>query len=135
MTFTVYPAIAPKGDGIEIAELGTLSEAEAVSRQGLLRLALLALPQQATVARQHYLGQRELVLLSQSLKTARPLAMQDLAHQARRDGGTEMAAHHVRPGDAASGLTVAMFEPARAARCTRDNRLPSHTLLHAARGC
>jgi ATP-dependent helicase HrpA len=74
VTFTVYPAIAPKGEGVEIAELGTLSEAEAVSRQGLLRLALLALPQQAKFARQHFLGQRELVLLSQSLKTARPLA-------------------------------------------------------------
>jgi ATP-dependent helicase HrpA len=74
VTFTVYPAISPKGDGVEIAELGTLSEAEVVSRQGLLRLALLALPQQAKFARQHFLGQRELVLLSQSLKTARPLA-------------------------------------------------------------
>jgi ATP-dependent helicase HrpA len=74
VTFTVYPAIAPKGEGVGIAEMGTLSEAEVVSRQGLLRLALLALPQQAKFARQHFLGQRELVLLSQSLKTARPLA-------------------------------------------------------------
>jgi len=73
VTFTVYPGIASKGDGVEIVELGTAAEAETISRRGLLRLAVLVLPQQAKFARQQFLGQRELVLLSQALSTARPL--------------------------------------------------------------
>jgi len=72
--FTVYPAIVPSGDGVIIVELATALEAEMSMRQGLLRLAMLALPQQVKFAQQAFKAKRDLVLLSRGLQENRPLA-------------------------------------------------------------
>ncbi|HYM36162.1 MAG TPA: ATP-dependent RNA helicase HrpA, partial [Steroidobacteraceae bacterium] len=71
--FTVYPAIAPQGDGVVIAELGSSDEAEALSKRGLLKLAMLALQQQVKFARQEFKNNRELILLAQAVPTGRAL--------------------------------------------------------------
>ena len=72
--FTVYPALRPQGDGVAIEECGSLDEAEAVSRQGVLRFAILSLPQQAKFVHKQLTDRRELVLLSQGVVMGRPFA-------------------------------------------------------------
>jgi ATP-dependent helicase HrpA len=73
VTFTVYPALRAKGDGVTIDECGTQVEADALSRYGILRLAVFAMPQQAKLAQQQFIARRELVLLSQVLGPQRVL--------------------------------------------------------------
>jgi ATP-dependent helicase HrpA len=72
--FTVYPALRAIPDGVTIVECGSLTEAEAVSRTGLLKLALLSLPQQAKFVQKQFTDKRELVLLSQGFTSSRPPA-------------------------------------------------------------
>ncbi len=73
LKFTVYPSLRDRGDGVELAEARTLAEAEAWLRTGVLRLAVLALPEQFKYARKRFADHRELVLLSRSIELARPL--------------------------------------------------------------
>lgn len=71
--FTVYPAIAPEQDDVAVVELGSAADAQFVFKRGLLRLALLALPQQAKFVRQQFNDHKELILLSRAMPLDRPL--------------------------------------------------------------
>lgn len=71
--FTVYPAVVSKDEGVQLIEVGSQEDAERLSRIGLRKLAMLALPQQLKYVRQQFAQHRELVLASQGLKTTRPL--------------------------------------------------------------
>jgi ATP-dependent helicase HrpA len=73
LRFRVYPAIEDRGSSVGIFEARTPFEAEATSRRGLTRLALLALPQQAKFVSQRLGGDRDLVLLSSGLSLDQPL--------------------------------------------------------------
>jgi len=68
LKFAVYPAIVPYDDGVILKELAAAAEAQAASRWGVLRLAILALPQQVKYARQQFKEHRELALLSRGLQ-------------------------------------------------------------------
>ena len=84
LRFRVFPAIDDIGSGVALREARSAFEAESVSRRGLTRLALLALPQQAKFVNQRMGGDRELVLLSSGLHLAQPLA-QALTWRAARE--------------------------------------------------
>jgi ATP-dependent helicase HrpA len=73
LRYTVYPAIADAGSGVEWREARSSTEAQAVSRRGFTRLAMLALPQQTRDVRKRAADERELVLLGQGLELAVPL--------------------------------------------------------------
>jgi len=73
MHYHVYPAIADRGRGVERIEAASAGEAEACSRAGVARLAVLALPRQAKDLRRRIVEDRELTLLVQGLELARPL--------------------------------------------------------------
>jgi ATP-dependent helicase HrpA len=74
LRFTVYPTLHDRGDSVEVAEAPTVAEADASLRAGVLRLAMLALPEQFKYARKRFAEERELVLLAQGLESVRPLA-------------------------------------------------------------
>jgi ATP-dependent helicase HrpA len=74
LRFTVYPTLRDRGDGVEVAEAATATEADASLRAGVLRLAMLALPEQFKYAKKRFADERELVLLAQGLESVRPLA-------------------------------------------------------------
>jgi ATP-dependent helicase HrpA len=74
LRFTVYPTLRDHGDGVELTEAGTAADAEDWLRAAVLRLAMLALPEQHKYARKRFADDRELVLLGQGMNTARPLA-------------------------------------------------------------
>jgi ATP-dependent helicase HrpA len=82
--FRVFPALEDRGQGVQPVEARTAFEAETISRRGLTRLALLALPQQAKFMIQRIGGDRELVLLSSGLDLAHPLP-QALTWRAARE--------------------------------------------------
>jgi len=70
---SLYPAIVDRGNGVARLELASRTDAAAVSRRAVARLAALALPQQARDARRRIADDRELVLLALGLSLARPL--------------------------------------------------------------
>jgi ATP-dependent helicase HrpA len=74
LRFTVYPTLRDRGDSVELAEARTLNEAEILLRSGVLRLLVLALPEQFKYARKRFADHRELILLSRGIDLARPLA-------------------------------------------------------------
>jgi ATP-dependent helicase HrpA len=74
LRFTVYPTLRDRGDGVELAEARSRTEADQWLRAALLRLAVLALPEQFKYARKRFADHRELILLSRGLELARPLA-------------------------------------------------------------
>ncbi|HKE94151.1 MAG TPA: ATP-dependent RNA helicase HrpA, partial [Povalibacter sp.] len=74
LRFTVYPTLRDRGDSVEVVEARNPAEANAALYDGVLRLAILALPEQFKYARKRFADQRELVLLGQGLSTGRPLA-------------------------------------------------------------
>jgi ATP-dependent helicase HrpA len=69
----VYPALEDLGNAVQWMEARSSTEAEAISRRGLTRLTLLALPQQARDARKRAADDREIVLLGQGLDLTAPL--------------------------------------------------------------
>jgi len=75
LRFTVYPAIQDRGDSVEVVEAKSRAEADATLRAGVLRLAMLALPEQFKYARKKFADTRELVLLGQGFSTDKPLAI------------------------------------------------------------
>jgi ATP-dependent helicase HrpA len=75
LRFRVFPAIEDAGHGALMKEARTAFEAETISRRGLTRLALLALPQQAKFVSQRIAADRDLVLLSSGLDLAQPLPL------------------------------------------------------------
>jgi ATP-dependent helicase HrpA len=74
LRFVVYPTLRDRGDSVETAEAKSAVEAEAALYGGVLRLAVLALPEQFKYARKRFADQKELVLLGQGLSSGRPLA-------------------------------------------------------------
>lgn len=74
LRFLVYPSIRDRGDSVELVETNSATEAAVLLRGAVLRLAILALPEQYKYARKRFADQRELVLLGQGLSTGRPLA-------------------------------------------------------------
>jgi ATP-dependent helicase HrpA len=84
LRFRIYPALEDIGTGVSLFEARTPFEAEAATRRGLTRLALLTLPQQAKYVSQRLGADRELVLLSSGLSLDQPLP-QSLAWRAARE--------------------------------------------------
>ncbi len=74
ITFNVWPALRDAGSGVTVVEARSLAEAQALSRAGLTRLALLALPQLSRHIARRIAADRTLVLLAQGLATPRPLS-------------------------------------------------------------
>jgi ATP-dependent helicase HrpA len=71
---TVYPAIEDRRGAVALVEARGPASAAEVSRPGVRRLALLALPQQTRYWQQRVAQDRELVLQSRGLELAQPLA-------------------------------------------------------------
>ena len=67
LRLVVYPAIEDRGAGVALLEARNAQAADAVSRSGMVRLAILALPQQAKYVSKRMTDDRELVLLSRGL--------------------------------------------------------------------
>jgi len=84
LRFTVYPTLRDHGDGVELSEAGSAADAEESLRPAVLRLALLALPEQFKYARKRFADDRDIVLLGQGLNTVRPMA-ESLAERAYSD--------------------------------------------------
>jgi ATP-dependent helicase HrpA len=74
LRFSVYPTLRDRGDGVEVTEAATLVDAEGMLRAGVLRLAILALPEQFKYARKRCSERSELMLLAQGLNNSRPIA-------------------------------------------------------------
>ena len=74
LRFTVYPTLRDHGDGVELTEAGSATDAEDSLRPAVLRLAILALPEQFKYARKRFADDRDIVLLGQGLNTVRPMA-------------------------------------------------------------
>jgi ATP-dependent helicase HrpA len=68
-----FIALEDRGTGTALVQAHDAAAAEAISRGGIARLALLALPQQVKYIRSRLSGNRELVLLSQGLPLDQPL--------------------------------------------------------------
>jgi ATP-dependent helicase HrpA len=73
LRFTVYPTLRDRGDAVELVEASSRAEADSLLRAGVLRLAMLALPEQFKYARKRFADNRELVLLGQGFSTDKPL--------------------------------------------------------------
>jgi ATP-dependent helicase HrpA len=73
LRFTVYPTLRDRTEGVELAEAKSRAEADAMLRAGVLRLAMLALPEQFKYARKRFGDTRELVLLGQGFSMEKPL--------------------------------------------------------------
>jgi ATP-dependent helicase HrpA len=73
LKFTVYPTLRDLGDSIEVAEARSRAEADDLLRRAVLRLAILACPEQFRYARKRFNDHRELILLSRGIDLARPL--------------------------------------------------------------
>lgn len=63
----VYPAVEDRTVGVALVEARSAADAEQISRVGLVRLAMLQLPQQAKYVAKRMADDRELVLLSRGL--------------------------------------------------------------------
>jgi ATP-dependent helicase HrpA len=74
LRFEVYPTLRDHGDGVELFEASSDVEAQTLLRQSVLRLLMLALPEQYKYARKRFGAARELVLLGQGMNMHRPLA-------------------------------------------------------------
>ena len=74
LRLVVYPAIEDRGTGVALIEARNASVAEAFSRAGMVRLAMLALPQQAKYVSKRMTDDRDLVLLSRGLPFQQSLA-------------------------------------------------------------
>jgi ATP-dependent helicase HrpA len=74
LRFTVYPTLRDHGDGVELSEAGSAADAEDSLRPAVLRLAMLALPEQLKYARKRFADDRDIVLLGQGLGNSRPIA-------------------------------------------------------------
>jgi ATP-dependent helicase HrpA len=74
LLLTVYPALEDRRGGVALVEARGPAAAAEVSRRGIARLALLALPQQARYWHKRVAEDRELVLQSRGLELAQPLA-------------------------------------------------------------
>jgi hypothetical protein len=67
LRLAVYPAVEDRTVGVALVEARSAADAELISRSGLVRLAMLLLPQQAKYVAKRMADDRELVLLSRGL--------------------------------------------------------------------
>ena len=67
LRLAVYPAVEDRTVGVALVEARSAADAEQISRTGLVRLAMLLLPQQAKYVSKRMGDDRELVLLSRGL--------------------------------------------------------------------
>jgi ATP-dependent helicase HrpA len=67
LRLAVYPAVEDRTVGVALVEARSAADAELISRAGLVRLAMLLLPQQAKYVVKRMADDRELVLLSRGL--------------------------------------------------------------------
>ncbi|MGH8299066.1 MAG: ATP-dependent RNA helicase HrpA [Steroidobacteraceae bacterium] len=74
LILTVHPAIDDRRSAVALVEARAPAMAAELSRRGVVRLALLALPQQARYWSKRVSEDRELVLQSRGLELAQPLA-------------------------------------------------------------
>jgi ATP-dependent helicase HrpA len=74
LRLVVYPAIEDRGAGVVLAEARNAATAEVISQAGIVRLAMLALPQQAKFVSKRVTDDRELILLSRGLSLRQSLA-------------------------------------------------------------
>ena len=74
LRLVVYPAIADRVTGVALVEARNAPTAEMISRAGIVRLAMLALPQQAKFVSKRVTDDRDLVLLSRGLPLRQSLA-------------------------------------------------------------
>jgi ATP-dependent RNA helicase HrpA len=74
LLLTVFPALEDRGSGVALVEARGPDAAAAMSRRGVGRLSVLALPQQARYWQRRVSEDRELVLQSRGLELAQPLA-------------------------------------------------------------
>jgi ATP-dependent helicase HrpA len=74
LLLTVYPATEDRRGAVALVEARGPASAEELSRRGIARLALLALPQQARYWHKRVAEDRELVLQSRGLELSQPLA-------------------------------------------------------------
>jgi len=74
LRLVVYPAIEDRGTGVALVEARNAPAAEAISRAGIVRLAMLGLPQQAKFVTKRVTDDRDLVLLSRGLPLRQSLA-------------------------------------------------------------
>jgi ATP-dependent helicase HrpA len=84
LRFRAYPAVEDRGNAVARIETRSAAEAEAISRAGLTRLAMLLLPQQVKYLTQRMADERELVLMSSGLPLAHAVP-QSIAWRAFRD--------------------------------------------------
>jgi len=137
VTFNVWPAVRDVGTGVTVVEARTLAEAQELSRAGLTRLAVLALPQLARHIGKRIAEDRTLVLLAQGLATSRPLVeacTERIFQECFFDADPELprdGAHFARQLDARRAqldatatrliaLVRSILEERRAARATLD---------------
>jgi len=74
VSFNVWPALRDVGTGVSVVEARSQAEAQDLSRAGLTRLAVLALPQLARHVARRIADERALLLLAQGLGDGRPFA-------------------------------------------------------------
>jgi len=67
LRLSVYPAVEDRTVGVALVEARSAADAEQISRTGLIRLAMLLLPQQAKFVAKRMSDDRELVLLSRGM--------------------------------------------------------------------
>jgi ATP-dependent helicase HrpA len=67
LRLAVYPAVEDRTVGVALVEARSAADAEQISRNGLVRLAILLLPQQAKYVAKRMSDDRELVLLSRGM--------------------------------------------------------------------
>ncbi|HEY4339398.1 MAG TPA: ATP-dependent RNA helicase HrpA [Steroidobacteraceae bacterium] len=99
VSYTVWPALRDTGSAVQVIETRSPAQAQELSRAGLMRLAVLALPQLARHIARRISDDHALVLLAQGLSGSRPLA------EACRDRVFQECffdADHELPGDAQS---------------------------------
>jgi ATP-dependent helicase HrpA len=70
----VFPAVEDRGSSVAVIEARSAAAADAISRHGIVRLAMLALPQQTRYVHKRFADERELILLSRGLTLALPMA-------------------------------------------------------------
>jgi ATP-dependent helicase HrpA len=82
--YKVYPALSDQLDHVKRMDFNHASQSQNALRQGVLRLLVLALPQQYKFARQQFSANRQLMLLGHGLSATLPLTDR-LSERAFRD--------------------------------------------------
>jgi ATP-dependent helicase HrpA len=82
--FAVYPALQDRGDCVDVVDFPRPEPALQAHAMGVLRLLILALPQQYKASRQRFAADKALLLSAQGLRGAKPIIDQ-LTERAMRD--------------------------------------------------